>query len=419
MPNFGPKNIDLFCKTLWIQGEVVIDCDRDIQNVGNILAVYDVLTGRDLYVFGNANVVTGFTETKLIDKTGTALYGNIKNASVTIYNNDNKEFSSGFFLYGNGWVVSSAHGFLDGNVETKVNANSVYVSVTDMNGVTGQNMVLQATELYVDAAADLAVLKVPGVMTQPHLQWGNSIATGPGSRVYTIGNPFFSDHQSISQGLIRDNEFVRFPVAVESVLTSDSSYEGHSGSPIVDEYGKVVGVLTFGIKGSANVDVSTLTGGPSQRVAQPIISDMIANQTDYTKKGFLGANVWFPVNTFDIIDLGLVGSGFTTKGIRLANIFPSEPLSNAGLINDDIIVQVDDYIVGDLDKQPHPSTATWFKTPGSNVTVQYIRPPSTTIITQEVTLSNYPTDADTPLFGNFSGQGDNRFYNLPGTKLKR
>lgn len=419
MANFGKKNIDLFCKTLWVRGEVVIDCNRDILNIGNVLTDFDIVTGRDLYVFGNANVVNGFIETKLIDKTGSAIYDNLKDASVSIYNTESQEFSSGFFVYGNGWVVSSAHGFLEGNVQTKVPTNSVYVSVTNMNGVQGQNMVLQANEIYVDAAADLAVIKLPGLMSQPHLQWGNSLASTPGSRIYTIGSPLSSDQQSISQGLIRDNEFVRFPISVESILTSDSSYEGHSGSPIVDEYGKVVGVLTFGIKGDANADVSTITGGPSQRMAQPIVGRLIENQNDYTAKGFMGANVWFPVNAFDIIDLGLVGSGFNTRGIRLANIASGEPLDVAGLQTDDIIVKVDDFVVGDLDNQTHPTTVSWFKQAGDDVQVQYIRPPSANIQVQQITLGAFPTDADIPLFGNFSGQSDNRIFNLPGNKLQR
>lgn len=418
MPNFGPKDIDAFCKTLWIRGDLVIDCNRDIQHIGNITTVYDITAGRDLHVDNNA-FIRGFTQTRLLDQTGTALYGNIKDASVSIYNNTTQEFSSGFFIYGNGWVVTAAHGLLDGNVVTKESANNVYVSVTNMNGISGENRVLRASEVYVDAAADLAVIKVLGIMTQPYLQWGNSLNTSPGNRVYTIGNPLASDQQSFSQGLIRDNEFVRFPLAVESILTSDSSYQGHSGSPIVDERGNVVGVLTFGIKGDANADVSTLTGGPSQRMAQPIVSAMISSHDDYVQKGFMGANVWFPVNAYDVVTLGLVGTDFTTKGIRLGNIFPGEPLDVAGLQVDDIIVQVDDYVVGDLDGQTNPTVATWFKTAGTDVTVQYIRPPSTTVVSQTVTLASFPIDADVPLFGNFSGQGENRFYNLPGVKVRR
>jgi S1-C subfamily serine protease len=419
MANFGKLDKDLFCKTLHVRGDLVIDCYGNFQNIGNISIINDASVGGNLTVQGNANIQNGFITTKLIDKTGSALYSSMKNASVTIYDSTNQEFSSGFFVSESGWIVSSAHGFLDGNVVTKHNANSLYVSITNMNGFADNNMVVQADSLYIDAAGDLAVIKVPGVMSQSYLEWGDITNASPGDRCFVIGNPLASDQQSISDGIVRDREFVKFPNPLESILTSVSSYSGHSGSPIVNERGKVLGVLTFGIQNSANADVSTLTGGPSQRIAEPIVNAMISNNSDYTTKGFLGANVWFPVNTFDIVDLGLVDSGFSTKGIRLGNIFPGEPLEVAGLQNDDIIIQVDTEVVGDLDSQTHPSTVTWFKTPGEAVTVQYIRPPSTVVFSNVITLATFPFGADEPLFGKFSGQGGNAFFNLPGTKVVR
>lgn len=419
MPNFGVKNKDLFFKTLWHRGDLVMDCNSNVQNISNITIDLNATVGKDLTVFGNANIVNGFLCSKIIDKTGSDMYSKIKDTSVTIYDTTNQEFSSGFFVRSNGWIVSSAHGFLDSDVTTKHPPENIFVSVTNLNQVPNNNVVLQADSIYVDAAGDIAVIKVPGVTTQPYIQWGNSIQTAKGSRCYVIGNPLASDQQSISGGLVRDNEFVRFPTPLENVLTSISSYSGHSGSPILNELGHAIGILTFGIQGDANADVSTLTGGPSQRVAERIVDDMIVNLADYTQKGYMGVNIWFPVNTFDIIDLGLLGTGFTTKGIRLGNIEAGEALDLANLANDDVIISVNGLTVGDLDNQTHPSTVTWFKTPGETVQVNYIRPPSTTIISTPVTLGLYPPDKDIPLFGRFSGTGETYTFNLPGTRLRR
>jgi S1-C subfamily serine protease len=419
MPNFGKLDQNLFCKTLHVKGDLVIDCKGDIQNIGNITIDYDATFGRDLTVFGNANVVSGFISTKLNDKTGSALYTQMKNTSVSIYNNAKEEFSSGFFVSPDGWIVTAAHGLLTGNVSTKPNTSNVFVTVSGVNGNVNTSVTLQSDSIYVDAAGDLAVIKVSGLMTQPYLEWGNSLSTLSGSRCYTIGNPLASDHQSIENGLIRDNEFVKFPSAVESILTSISSYSGQSGSPIVNEYGKIVGVLTYGIQGDANADVSTLTGGPSQRVAEPIVTSMINDLDDYTIKGYLGTESWFPVNAFDVVNLGLIGTGFNTRGIVLANVIAGEALDNANLAVNDIITKIDNYIVGDLDNQTHLSTATWFKTAGETVDIEFIRPPSTTVFSTIATLGLFPASADEPLIGNFAGTGDATMFNLPGTRIRR
>jgi S1-C subfamily serine protease len=419
MPNFGKLDKDLFCKTLHVKGDLVIDCKGDIQHIGNITIDYDATFGRNLTVLGNS-VVSGFMSTRVNDKTGSALYTKMKNTSVSIYNNAKEEFFSGFFVSPDGWVVTAAHGLLTGNVSTKTNVGNVFVTVSGINGNVNTNITLQSESIYVDAAGDLAVIKLPGIISQPYLEWGNSLSDAPpGSRCYTIGNPLASDHQSIENGLIRDNEFVKFPAPLESILTSISSYSGQSGSPIVNEYGKVIGVLTFGVQGDANADVSTLTGGPSQRVAEHIVSTMINDLDDYTIKGYLGTEFWYPVNAYDIVTLGLIGSGFNTRGIVLGNVIAGEALDNANLTVNDIITKIDNYVVGDLDNQTHLSTATWFKTAGETVDIEYIRPPSISVYSTIATLGLYPVSADEPLIGNFSGTGDATMFSLPGTRIRR
>ena len=416
--NFGKLDKDLFCGTLWIKGNEIFDANSNLKNVNNLTVDGNALVYGDEHIVGNA-IVGGWLTAKLNDQTGISVYQKIKNASVSIYNSTNQEFFSGFFVDPNGWVVSAAHGFLHGNVTTKESAANVFVSVTQVNGSPMDNLVIQASNIYVDAAGDIAVIKLPGIMTQSYLEWGNSLNTSPGNQCFAIGNPLASDQQSICEGIVRDNTFVKYPIAVESILTSVSSYSGNSGSPIVNQHGKVLGILTFGIQGDANADVSTLTGGPSQRIAQRVVDDMITMQHDYDQKGYLGVETWYPVNAFDIVQLGLLGSGFTTKGIRLGNVIPGDALDLAHLQTDDIITQCNGLVLGDLEGQTNITTVTWFKTAGETVDIQYIRPPSTTLIGTFATLDLYPESVDEPLFGNFAGSGDGVVYNLPGTRLRR
>ena len=142
--------------------------------------------------------------------------------------------------------------------------------------------------IIVDAAGDIAVLKVPGLTTQSFLNWGNSRTYTRGSPLAIVGAPLDVDINSIATGVMRNNQFVYgTPFSpIECILTDIASYAGNSGSPILDINGNVVGILEFGFL--INSVPILLTGGPSQYMAEQIVNRMIAGTNVVSQKDLSG-----------------------------------------------------------------------------------------------------------------------------------
>ena len=86
----------------------------------------------------------------------------------------------------------------------------------------------------------------------------------PGTTCYTIGNPNDFDSFSISRGIVRDNKLVHY-YGIETFFADVEASPGNSGGPIIDETGKVCGLLTFSYASEAMV------GGIAQYMMEPLV----------------------------------------------------------------------------------------------------------------------------------------------------
>ena len=101
-----------------------------------------------------------------------------------------------------------------------------------------------------DEGRDLAVLRIPG-FDLPPLSFGNSDDVKAGATVYAIGNPFGLE-ESVTKGIVSS---VRVGDNGTKIIQTDSAVSpGNSGGPLIDEDGKVVGVVTFKIRGGENIN---------------------------------------------------------------------------------------------------------------------------------------------------------------------
>ena len=350
-----------------------------------------------------------------------AVYAAAKPAVVVINNASLGLIGSGFFIRPDGWVVTCAH-VVGGQTGTGTLASfkisdQLYVEVNDPNnsvappapnsyivGVTGG-------QVTVDAAGDIAVFQIPGLTNQPHLNWGDSLNYPRASPVAIIGAPLEIDINSIATGVVRNNMFSYGPSfnPLECLLTDVASYGGNSGSAILDVNGNVVGILEFGFT-SAGGEV-LLTGGPSQRLAQPIVNNMIAGTRvsgQKYQKTYIGMKSYRPMFvqdyasdtvTFPIFNPNAYLGGFLPLAV-------DPPISSFITAGTNPIYKITDgvttLLLGNIDQQTTWTTMTWFKNPGDSVTVSYNFPAGTTPATFNlVALPNY---YDLPLFGAASFQ---------------
>ena len=116
------------------------------------------------------------------------------------------------------------------------------------------------------------------------LQFGRSRDVRPGTTCYTIGNPNDFDSFSISRGIVRDNKLVHY-YGIETFFADVEASPGNSGGPIIDETGKVCGLLTFSYASEAMV------GGIAQYMMEPLVKKMAYHakfQFDFQELSFTG-----------------------------------------------------------------------------------------------------------------------------------
>lgn len=360
---------------------------------GNVAVMCDLNVGKDMGVARELTV-----EGTLRDETAKRIFAEKKDATVSLYSvdgNGGASVCSGSFITGNGHIVTAAH-CCSPNNSGNVFAN-IYALVTNYdNGGTAR--VVECNFVGLDGAGDIGVLQVPGLTNQSHLKWGNSAALEPGDHCFVIGNPLGIDHQSITDGLIRDPTYVQTETptfVVECLWTETLGYGGNSGSPILDLSGNIVGIYTFG-EGS----FEALGGGTTQRIAQPVVEKIIeTNDNYYLFRGELGITTK-PLQLPDAAGTVLMTGGFDFRGVIVLDVLTGGAADMAGIQPDDIIVSVDGMTCGVLCGQTSHTTGYWHKAAGEMVEVQYVRPGvSLTPVTVMVTLGVAELDTDFPFSG--------------------
>lgn len=324
----------------------------------------------------------------------------------------------------------------------------IFVRVYNVNGC-GKSFVYEASLVGVDGAGDVAVLKIdftlpwnkdkclPELKKVRFLEWGKSRCYEIGKPVYSIGNAFCSDPQSFACGCVRDNRYANpLQAAFEAITTDLAIGKGFSGSPLLDEYGKVIGIATFQLDGDNGFttlfNITTLNsyaGGPSQQFAECIVKTLIeADKGCITKKvelcesdlgnffryvkGFLGAE-FVASSPCDSLFLDLLANAtppceFGDIGFKEARGYAvvdfvvgangTSPLADAGIVIGDLILSLGKINLGNFDSLVGPSSVTWNLLPGDRVEVQYrtISDCYATCHTVTIVLDDFPCIYDYP-----------------------
>jgi S1-C subfamily serine protease len=357
------------------------------------------------------------TAEKLKDDTALNIWAK-RDAVVSVYMKYGPPISknfvaSGFFVSADGYVVTAAHNVIDSDTTTtpampnlpRQMAFEVYVSITNMDGIPGNNQEVQMEIVGTDGAGDIAVLRpmAPVVLTnQAFLTWGDSRAASVGDAVIVMGDPLGIDQQSISKGVIRDNTFM-LNVTVEAIMFDASVVGGNSGGPFMDINGNVLGITTFGYDGT-----TTLVGGVAQHIAQRVSESLIQSADPLPRvynKGFLGWKLGpMLLGTKNLYRTSFPPGDSTSSmdGQFVAAFLPPDPVPGGypqlPLYSPIVSVDgIDMNIVSESNKE-QVTNITWFKIPGETVEVVWRDPVSGfSTNTSTLTLLPFPVGYEVPL----------------------
>jgi putative serine protease PepD len=253
-----------------------------------------------------------------------------------------------------------------------------------------------ATIVGADPSTDVAVVRVKAPASALHpLRFENSSTTEVGDPVYAIGNPFGLD-RTMTAGIVsatdRDIQAPNGLTIPNAIQTDAAINHGNSGGPLLDRFGRVVGINSQ-IQGGT-VDANVGVGfAISSNAARAIADELIA--TGRAVHAWLGVQV----ETIDPGVAKLVG-GLPSQGVIVARVVKGSPAAKAGLtgatrqktvngvtalLGGDAIIRVDEKPISTAQQL---SSAVALRKPGDRLTLDVVRAgKSRTVI---VTLGNVP-----------------------------
>jgi S1-C subfamily serine protease len=263
---------------------------------------------------------------------------------------------SGFVLDLDGHIGTNAHVVRDAE-EILVTFYDGYVSNAELVGY--------------DDYSDLAVIRVePDHAPLVPVELGDSNQLQVGQRVITIGNPFGLDG-SMTVGIVSalgrtlpsaqllDPTYLQY--SNPSIIQIDASVNpGNSGGPLLDSYGRVVGINT-----AIRTDTGTFEGiafavpiNTAKRVMPQIINN---GKVEYSWLGISSPDTSGGLSVAALADQ----LNFPVRnGVLISEVTPNSPAAHAGLragtetaivrgsevpTNSDIIVAINQQVVRDID----------------------------------------------------------------------
>ena len=184
-----------------------------------------------------------------------------------------------------------------------------------------------------DPASDLAVLRVPGLGSEPARRAASSARVG--QFVLAVGRPGGRELMA-SVGIVSATggpARTRGGLLEQYIRTDATPYPGFSGGALIDARGTVLGILTTGLAGGAALAVpAALAWG---------LADSLARQ-GFVPRGWLGIGSQ-PVR----IPAGQRGGRTHERGLLIVELVPESPAARGGLLLGDILVAVDGQAVDD------------------------------------------------------------------------
>lgn len=235
---------------------------------------------------------------------------------------------SGIIITENGYILTNQH--VAGN-----KYSSCYVTLE--NGETFNGSVVWA-----DSNIDLAIVKISSTNLD-YMELADSDNIYLAQDVFAIGNPIgFEFQRTVTKGIISGlNRTIKIEdetsVYMEDLVQTDATInEGNSGGALINTNGELIGVNSVKISSAEGIGFAVPIN-----IVKPIIEKLI--ETAKFEEAYLG------IYGYDKEVIPYLDSTLSIEsGVYIASILSDGPLFNSGILEGDIITQIDGYQINKM-----------------------------------------------------------------------
>jgi S1-C subfamily serine protease len=177
-----------------------------------------------------------------------------------------------------------------------------------------------------DPSTDIAVVRVQAPSSALHpLAWGDSAAVAVGDPLYAIGNPFGLDRTMTAGIASATGRPIQAPngLTIANAIQTDAPINhGNSGGPLLDRFGRVVGV-------NDQIEGGTVDGNVGVGFAIP--SDTARSIAQQLIRSGHVAHAWLGVEVETIPSLPQAVRGLPSHGLIVARVVKGSPAADGGL----------------------------------------------------------------------------------------
>lgn len=230
-----------------------------------------------------------------------------------------KSLGTGFFIDGNGYILTNHHVIADHVNPAYKGYTSVRVSLRDNPDVEYSAKVVGWDKIY-----DVALLKLLGHKNENFMVPGISGNMKTGDKIFTIGNPL-GIRYTVTSGIISNREIDIFQMG-QAFQVDAAINPGNSGGPLIDERGQVVGIVFAGIPQYAGISFAI----PFEWVRQTI---PLLYRGGEVKRSWMGAGIYHDRERDEL---------------QFYYLMPGGTADEAGILVDDVLVSINGHKITDL-----------------------------------------------------------------------
>ena len=246
-------------------------------------------------------------------------------ASVTGADKDGSSTGSGVIMSDDGYIITACR-IVDG-------AETVGVTLHDGSSYDAQ-LVGE------DTASGLAVIKIDA----SHLkaaEFCDDAALTVGQRVTSIANPFAGSF-SLIEGIISSgvNKIRNGGFMLSAFQTSAQCGSGSAGSPVINEYGQIVGIINMSV--GEQYGLENLAFALPVSMVKPIVEELLA-------KGYVSGR---PALGMKLVDIPLSASAYygMPRGVFVDSVYENTNAYEKGITHGDIIVSANGEKISSLEE---------------------------------------------------------------------